>query len=411
MMALMREAGHEAVMDADTADVFVVNTCTVTMTSDKKSRQLISRVHEKNPDALIAVVGCYAQRAAEEVLSLEGVSLVAGTQERAALPGMIERAVETRRSGARESRNEVIKTLDSRFEDLGAAQTGRTRAHLKIQDGCEQFCTYCVIPHVRGPSRSRPLESVRKEAEALKRQGFQELVLTGIHLASYGREWDDISLLDAIKAASCVPRVRLGSLEPGLITPKFARALAEIEQVCRQFHVSMQSGSETVLRRMGRRYTPAQYAEALGALRAEMPGAAITTDVIAGFPGETEEEHGETLAFAARMAFSRMHVFPYSPRSGTKAAGMEGQLKRSVKHERARALMELGARLTQDYMRQNVGKYAWVLLETHENGVLHGYSETYIPCSVEGPEAWTGRIVRLRLTRLQNDGMSGELVD
>lgn len=397
MRELFIRAGWQIVDFSESADVYVVNTCTVTQTSDTKSRQLIARAHRSNPGALVVAVGCYAQTAAETVAALGGVGLVLGTGGRGQIVPRVEQALAAKKGLSFVSPLGELRS----FEPLSAVRDSRTRATLKIQDGCVNFCSYCIIPYARGPLKSRPLDGISREVERLAGEGYQEVVLTGIHLASYGRDLENGSctLLDAIDRVSVVDevrRIRLGSLEPLFIDEHVASALAENPKICRQFHLSLQSGSDAVLRRMNRRYTGAEYLHAVELLREQMPDCAITTDVIAGFCGETEAEHKETLAFCERAAFARMHVFPFSVRKGTKAAGMPGQLPKSVKTGRAAELIALGNRLTDAYLASQVGSVVEVLAES--GGA--GYSGNYIRVRTSAPE---GEIVSIRL-----DGFEGE---
>lgn len=406
MRTMFENAGYETVPFESAADVYVINTCTVTQVSDKKSRQMISRAHAHNPDGLIAVVGCYAQRAPEEVKKLPGVRLIVGTQHRSRLVELVE--------SAREQRSTVEDIQKARaFEALpSAAQNVRTRTQLKIQDGCDRYCSYCIIPYARGPVRSRPLEEVKAELMRLGRSGAPEVVLTGIHLMSYGKDLPDTpTLADVVAFAadvSGIGRIRLGSLEPALADDAFVSALTAVpaDKLCRQFHLSMQSGSETVLRRMRRRYTSAEYEEAARRLRAVFPDCALTTDVIAGFPGETEAEHKETLAFVERMAFARLHVFPYSRRSGTKAADMPGQVEKAEKDRRAHELIVLGKRLEQAYLHARIGSEQLVLAEETFDGYSEGYAGNYIRVRFTG--GCLGMLQRVRIIGIQNKIALGE---
>ncbi|NLI53336.1 MAG: tRNA (N(6)-L-threonylcarbamoyladenosine(37)-C(2))-methylthiotransferase MtaB [Clostridiales bacterium] len=398
MRELFAQDGWELVDFSDTADVYVVNTCTVTQTSDTKSRQMIARAHRSNPDALVVAVGCYAQTAPETVAALEGVGLVVGTDGRKEIVSRVKEALLAKSGEAYVSPIQEMRT----FEPLSAVRDSRTRATLKIQDGCVNFCSYCIIPYARGPLRSRPLDEISGEVALLAAEGYREIVLTGIHLASYGRDFTEKSatLLDAIARASepdGIKRIRLGSLEPLFVTGATAKALSENPKICRQFHLSLQSGSDTVLKRMNRRYTAEEYLQAVGLLRQYMPDCAVTTDVIAGFPGETEQEHRETLAFCERAAFARMHVFPFSLRKGTKAETLGGQLPRAVKEARAKELLSLGKRLTAQSLRAQIGSVVEVLAES--DGA--GYSGNYIRVRTDAPE---GDIVRIRL-----EGFDGEM--
>ncbi len=404
MRELFAQAGWEIVDFSDAADVYVVNTCTVTQTSDTKSRQMIARAHRKNPDALVVAVGCYAQTAPERVSALEGVGLVLGTDGRSEIVSRVKDAL---RAKSGESFVNPIYEMRT-FEPLSAVRDSRTRATLKIQDGCVNFCSYCIIPYARGPLRSRPPEDISKEVALLANEGYKEIVLTGIHLASYGRDLDgELTLPDAIERASepdGIRRVRLGSLEPLFVTKEVAKALSQNPKICRQFHLSLQSGSDTVLRRMNRRYTAQEYLDAIGLLRLYMPSCAVTTDVIAGFPGETEDEHKETLALCGRAAFARMHVFPFSLRKGTRAEQLSGQLPKVIKEARAKELLGLGKRLTKAYLDSQIGSVVEVLSES--DGA--GYSGNYIRVRTAAPE---GEIVRIRLDGFEEETAHGTQLD
>ena len=312
MMAVFEREGWEVVPFGEPCDATVVNSCTVTAMSDKKTRQMISRAHTINPEGVVIVAGCYAQRAAEAVLELPGVYVALGNKNRGAVARLAAEALLEKKPI-----NAVADIMKAReFEELPAEKDGHTRATLKIQDGCNRFCSYCIIPYARGPVRSRKLDNIAAEVNRLCEMGFCEFVLTGIHLASYGLDTGS-SLKEAIETVSAidgVKRVRLGSLEPLILTEEFCEFCGANEKLCQQFHVSLQSGSDAVLKRMNRRYTSAQYEAGVGILRKYMPQAAVTTDVIAGFCGETEQEHRETMAFVEKLAFARIHVFPYSRR-------------------------------------------------------------------------------------------------
>lgn len=397
MRELFTHEGWQIVDFSEPADVYVVNTCTVTQTSDAKSRQMIARAHRMNPDALVVAVGCYAQVAPESVAALEGVGLVIGTGGRKEIVSRVNEALVSRK---RESCVVPFGELRE-FEPFSAVRDSRTRATLKIQDGCVNYCSYCIIPYARGPLRSRPLNEISSEVALLAAEGYREVVLTGIHLASYGRDLPEpgVTLLDAIQRAgepAGIRRIRLGSLEPLFVTKPVAKALADNEKICRQFHLSLQSGSNAVLGRMNRRYTAEEYLHAIDLLRAQMPDCAVTTDVIAGFCGETEEEHRETLAFCEQAAFARMHVFPFSLRKGTKAERLTGHLPKAVKEARAQELIALGKRLTGQFLRSRIGSVVEVLAES--DGA--GYSGNYIRVRTGAPE---GEIVRIRL-----EGLDGE---
>jgi len=405
MRELFVQDGWEIVDFSDLADVYVINTCTVTQTSDTKSRQMIARAHRMNPGALVVAVGCYAQTAPEAVASLEGVGLVIGTSGRKEIVLRVKDAL------ASKADDSYISPLYEmrEFEPLSAVRDSRTRATLKIQDGCVNFCSYCIIPYARGPLRSRPLNEISAEVTLLAKEGYKEIVLTGIHLASYGRDLakESTTLLDAISRASesdGIRRIRLGSLEPLFVTESVAKALAENPKICRQFHLSLQSGSNTVLKRMNRKYSAEEYLSALALLRKYMPDCAVTTDVIAGFCGETEEEHTETLAFCKQAAFARMHVFPFSLRKGTKAETLPGQLPKGIKEARAKELIALGKELTQAYLTAQVGSVVEVLAES--GGA--GYSGNYIRVKTDVPE---GEIVRIQIEGFEGETAFGKRLD
>ena len=402
-------AGYRTVDFGQEADVYVVNTCTVTGTGDKKSMQIIRRCHRQNPLAAIVVTGCLAQRAADS-LTLPGVRLVLGTQRRGEVVELLEQAL------AQDCALIAVESLRrAPFEHLTVhAHEGHTRATMKIQEGCDRWCTYCIIPSVRGPIRSRPLDEIREEAQSLADAGFAEAVLTGIHLTSYGRDLQDgTTLLDAIRAVHEVEgirRIRLGSLEPVIVTPEFVAGIAALPKVCHQFHLALQSGSDTVLARMHRRYTSGAFLAACDLLRSAFDDCALTTDVMTGFPGETREEFEQTKETCRRAGFSRMHVFPYSEREGTKAAQMSGSVPRHVREERARELIALGRELEQAALAARVGKTEDVLIEEPDGqGAGAGYTGGYMRVHVPG--AKEGTIVRVRVTGVRGDELEGEPID
>ena len=407
MRERFEEAGFRTVDFEDRADVYVVNTCTVTGTGDKKSMQTIRRCHRNNPDAAIVVTGCLAQRAADE-LKLPGVRLVLGTQRRGEVVQLLAQALE------QDCALIAVETLrQTPFEHLTVhAHEGHTRATMKIQEGCDRWCTYCIIPSVRGPIRSRPLDEIRAEAQSLAAAGFKEVVLTGIHLTSYGREQHGaITLLDAIRAVhevEGIERIRLGSLEPVIVTGAFVQGIAAMPKVCHQFHLALQSGSDTVLARMRRRYTSGEFLAACAMLRGAFEDCALTTDVMTGFPGETEEEFAQTVDTCQRAGFARMHVFPYSEREGTKAAAMAGSVPRHIREERARQLIAVGKELERAALEGRIGRTDEVLVEEIDaQGRGTGYTGGYMRVHVQG--AQPGEIVRVRIAGIENDELSGEI--
>lgn len=385
MREMFINAGHTAVDFDDIADVYVINTCTVTSTGDKKSRQMASRAHSFCPDAKLIITGCYAQTAPEEALSLPGVALVLGTSERSRIVELAEKLI-AENAGDKTSAVTPHGPKDE-FENLSVSREGRTRAYLKIEDGCDRYCAYCIIPYARGPVRSRSLEDVRHQLELLDNEGYREVVLTGIHLMSYGKDKRGaITLSDAIKQAEGlknIVRIRLGSLEPQLLSDEFIKTVSESGLVCRQFHLSLQSGSESVLQRMNRRYSPALYADCVARLRQAMPLCAITTDVIVGFPGETEEEFEESMAFVQKQKLSKIHVFPYSRRKGTPAYSMPNQLSSAEKHERAKRLIAVSRQLEGEFISSLVDTKQDVLFEEEKNGLIWGHTDTYVKVGVK----------------------------
>ena len=403
MLELFEQAGYQPGDFDQPCDVYVVNTCTVTGTGDKKSMQAVRRARRLNPAADIIVCGCMAQRDGEKLLADTDARLILGTARRAEIVTLLEQAQRehTRLCAVTDVRRAAFEPL------LITHQEGRTRATLKIQEGCDRFCTYCIIPYVRGGIRSRSVQDVRDEAARLAQAGYREIVLTGIHLTSYGRDLGDATLLDAIRACDqpSVQRIRLGSLEPVIVTEAFVNALQGMPKVCPQFHLALQSGCDKILKAMRRRYTTAQFRDAAALLRRAFPGCAITTDVICGFPGETDADFAETMAFCREIAFARMHVFPYSARQGTPAAAMSGQVLRAVREERARQLIAVGNELNLAYRTAMLGQTVQVLCEECDDAAAHGYTTQYIPCAFPG--GVPGRTYSVTVTGLTPDGVTG----
>lgn len=406
MLERFEEAGYAAAPFSSPADVYVINSCTVTGTGDKKSRQMVRRANKQNPDAAIVVTGCLAQRSAEAML-LPGVQLVLGTQRRGEVVTLLSRALSQGKPLI------AVEPLEGApFEALTVRRSeGRTRATLKIQEGCENRCAYCIIPSVRGPVRSRPLQEVREEAQRLSDAGFLEIVVTGIHLASYGRDVKDgTGLIDALRAAhdaSGARRIRLGSLEPNIVTEAFMRALSDLEKVCPQFMLALQSGSDTVLTRMGRRYDTAAYCRAAALLREAYPRAALTTDVMTGFPGETDAEFRQTMTFVESVGFARIHVFPYSRREGTRAAAMPDQVPKAVREARAAELIALGDRLETAYLETWLGRDCEVLFEEPCPGGAEGYTPEYVRVVADGAP---GEIQTVRIAEVRQGHALGRVV-
>ena len=358
---LFAEKGYEIVGIDEEADVYVINTCTVTNFGDKKSRQLIRKVKRQNENAIVAVVGCYAQTAPKELMEIAGVNLVIGTKDRAQIVEMVEQY--DRANGVENHVSDIMK--ERVFEPLSIQKlANRTRAYLKIQDGCSQYCSYCIIPYARGPIRSREPQEVVAEVKRLAENGFKEVVLTGIHVASYGKDRRDTSLLDILKQVhevEGIERIRFSSIEPNVVTEEFAQTMAALPKVCDHFHLSLQSGCDKTLKEMNRKYDTEKYRQAVATLRKYLPKVALTTDIIVGFPGETEEDFRESYAFAEEIGFAKIHVFPYSPKRGTPAAARKDQLLNAVKSERSHTLIQLSDRMAADFLADAVGTDAEVL--------------------------------------------------
>ncbi len=404
METLLGEHGHRACAEGEAADAVIVNTCAVTAEAGRKSRQAIHRLREENPNAVVAVSGCYSQLSPDTAQEL-GADIVYGTADRAKLVEAIEKTVVTG-----EGERSLDKPFERRvFEELPAgAVSGHTRALLKIQDGCVNFCSYCIIPYTRGRVRSLPVETAAKQAAELEAKGYRELVITGIEIASYGADLegkpDLADVITAVSKAAPGLRLRLGSIEPSIITEEFCRRLAECGNVCRHFHLSLQSGCDATLKAMNRKYDTARFYEAVELLRRYFPGCGLTCDLIVGFPGETEEHHLETLAFLEKVGFSDAHIFPYSRRPGTPADKMDGQLDRATKARRAKQAAQAAERTRRAYLESAVGKTLPVLFETQENGMWQGHSDTYVLVRAEG-EDLRGTVKTVEIT-----GVSGEIL-
>ena len=391
MGQLLEANGYEIVPFEEEADVYLINTCSVTNMADRKSRQMLHRARKKNPKAVIVAAGCYVQASAEEILKNGDADLIIGNNQKNRLPELL--AAYRKEEGAWESVIDIAHTKE--YEELTLEKTAEhTRAFIKIQDGCNQFCSYCIIPFTRGRIRSRKPEDIRSELVRLAQAGYREAVLTGIHLSSYGKDFEEpVSLLDIIRLASGVDgieRIRLGSLEPRIVTEEFVREISAMKKVCPHFHLSLQSGCDATLRRMNRHYTTEEYARCCGLLRKYYSHPAITTDVIVGFPGETEEEFCETMTFLKKIGFYEMHVFKYSRRQGTKAAAMADQVPEELKTERSRIALSLEAELSADFRRYYTGKTEEILLEevheTETGSFMTGFTREYVKAAIRVTE-------------------------
>lgn len=414
---LFKEAGYERKEYESKADVYVINTCTVTNTGDKKSRQVIRRAIRHNPDGVICVTGCYAQTSPAEIMAIPGVDIVVGTQDRHKLLGYIE---EYRRE--RQPINGVGNIMKARvFEELDVpAFTDRTRASLKIQEGCNNFCTFCIIPWARGLLRSRNPEEVINQAQQLVDAGYKEIVLTGIHTGGYGEDLKDYNFAKLLKELDerviGLKRIRISSIEASQITDEVIEVLDQSDKIVRHLHIPLQSGSNTVLKRMRRKYTMEFFAERLTKLKKALPGLAVTSDVIVGFPGETEEEFLETYNFVKDHQFSELHVFPYSKRTGTPAARMEEQVDENVKNERVHRLIALSDQLAKEYASAYEGDVLEIIPEESfkeqegKHNLYVGYTDNYMKVVFEGTEDMIGRLVKVKITKAGYPYNEGQFV-
>ncbi len=405
MEQILIQMGHTRGSFDERCDAYIINTCTVTAVADKKNRNIIRRCRRNHPDALIAVCGCYSQVAPEDIRAL-GVDVLSGSGGREAFLQALLEAMRTRQ------KKELLDEAMARrsFERLPAGGLGtRTRAMLKVQDGCSNFCTYCIIPYARGPVRSLPLAEAVAEAKALAEAGYREIVVTGIEIASWGRDLPEKPGLSKLLQALCeaVPvRLRLGSLEPRIVDEEFCRILSRYPGLCPQFHLSLQSGSDTVLRRMNRKYDSVRYFESVRLLRRYFPNCAITTDLIVGFPGESEAEFAESLAFIKKCALSQVHVFPYSRRPGTPADRLPGQLSRQEKERRSAKAIEVAAELAQEYRRSLVGTVQEVLFEQMEEGYFAGHAKNYVKVYASGI-GLHNEVRQVRIEAVFSEGVQG----
>ena len=408
-----KEAGYEITEFSEYADVYIVNTCTVTHLSDRKCRQMLRKTKKINPDSTLVAMGCYAQIAADKIKEqVNEIDIIVGTDKR----NQIVELVEEFEQGQEEMINIVSNIMDVReFEEMTISHIGeRTRVYVKVQEGCNNYCSYCIIPYTRGKFRSRKEDQVFEEVKKLAALGFKEIILTGIHVLAYGKDLGDTNLIKLLKRVhdiEGIERIRMSSIEPVAITEEFINALREMPKVCHHFHLSLQSGSDTVLRRMNRKYTADEYAKSVEALRALWPDVALTTDIIVGFPGETDEEFEETLEFVKRVQLAQIHIFPFSPREGTPAAKMKNQIAPEVKEKREKALALEEEVLRKSFMNQFIGEEMDVLFEKHQEGYVAGYTSNYLRVQVAGDESIENTIRKVKIEK-QIDGhtLYGKLV-
>ena len=407
---LFSDDGYEIVPFTEKADIYIVNTCSVTSMSDRKSRQIIRRAKKTNPQSIIAVMGCYSQTAPDEVLDIDGVNLVLGTKDK----GNILHLVKT--IDFESKLNAVTDIRDNHtYEDLTVKRThDRTRAYIKIQDGCSQFCSYCIIPYARGPVRSRCEKDVIDEITTLAEAGYKEIILTGIHVASYGKDLGNTSLEELLKKADNIDgieRIRLSSIEPMTLNHEFVEKVKTCKKLCPHFHISLQSGCDSTLKRMNRHYTTAQFEEVVTGLRKVFTDCAITTDIMTGFAGETEEEFKETLDFVNHIAFADAHVFQYSQRRGTPAARKPNQVSPEIKEQRSKAVINAVSKSRDTFQKKQAGKTVDVLFETVDDGIYEGKTANYITVHAEYDKDICGKFKSVLLKESKNGIMYGKIVD
>lgn len=374
MIELFKENGYESVDFEEKADIYIINTCTVTNMSERKSRQILRRAKELNPKSILCVVGCYAQVAKDELSKMKEIDIVLGTNDRANIVKCVEDFIKSK------SRIQEVSDIMKQREYIewgSVAYTDKARAEIKVQDGCDRYCTYCLIPYARGPVRSRKMQEIYDEIVEIAKSGIKEIVITGIHISSYGKDFSEkvtlIDLLEKIHDIDGIERIRLGSLEPLIITEEFVKRLKNLPKVCNHFHLSLQSGCDETLERMNRRYKTEDFKKIVGILRNNIPEVALTTDVIVGFPGETDEEFEKTYEFLKEIKFSKMHVFKYSPRKGTKAAEFKNQIDGNTKNKRSDILIKLSEENEEDFAKTYIDKEIEVLFENENEGHTKNY--------------------------------------
>ncbi len=405
MIGQFSKRNYDIVDFHDKADIYIINTCTVTHLSDRKSRQMLRKAKRTNPDALVAAVGCYAQISPEIIAEIEEVDLILGNIDKNKIVDIIEDHEQIK------SRLHVYDIYELKeYEEMKIFEVhDKTRAFIKIQDGCNQYCSYCIIPYARGTVRSRDKDSIYQEVEGLAANGYKEIVLTGIHIASYGLDLNDLRLFELIEYIhdiKGIERIRLGSLEQHIIDESFMRLAPRLKKLCPHFHLSLQSGSDSVLKRMNRKYSTDEFFEKVEMIRQIFPKASLTTDIIVGFPGETEDEFAKTVEFVNKVAFSDVHVFKFSIRKGTKAAVMDDQVDEKIKNDRSEMLIELVHGLKNDYYKQFIETYDDILFETNHGNSWIGHNSHYLKVELESDQNFMNQIVKVKLIRVSNDLMS-----
>ncbi len=411
MTELFSNSGYDICEFDSFADIYVINTCTVTSMSDRKSRQIIRRAKKQNPDAIVVVTGCYAQTKPQSVLDIDGVNIIIGTKDRKKIVSLVESATCTDKLSFV---GDIMKTHS--FEDLEISHyQERTRAFIKIQEGCNQFCSYCIIPYARGPIRSREMKDVISETKNLVKNGYTEIIYTGIHVASYGLDRGEAELCELLKKANQIEglkRIRLSSIEPMTLDEEFIKSISQCDKLCHHFHLSLQSGCDETLKRMNRKYTTAQYKSIVDGLRNKYPDVAITTDIMTGFPGETDEEFSKTLEFVKEISFADAHIFQYSQRNGTPAAKRPDQISPEIKEKRSKELIKVCKKSQDEFISSFVGKTMEVLFEQPaKNGYFEGKTSNYITVYVKTDENLQGIYKNVLIQEVKNQIAYGIIVD
>jgi threonylcarbamoyladenosine tRNA methylthiotransferase MtaB len=421
ILKLFKNEGFGIAKDAEIPDIFVINTCAVTNTGSQKSRQAVRKCIKENNHAIIVVCGCYSQIEPDGIAKIPNVNIIVGNKNKSKIPQLVEKYIEESNFHSDGSSKIFVSSdkngiLDEKnYEEIyiPGSQT-RTRANVKVEDGCNNFCTYCVIPFARGPVRSRDISNIVVEVSDLVKNGYLEVVLTGIHISSYGKDIENekklIDVIEAIHENTEISRIRLGSLEPSTIDLDFLDRMKHLPKLCDHFHLALQSGSDTVLQRMARRYTTEEYKNTVNMIRSSLPYASITTDIIVGFPGETDEEFAETMDFAREIEFMKIHVFKYSSRKGTKAAAFPGQISPEIKHARSKKLIELSNKMNVEFYSKFIGKTVNVLFETNVNENLwHGLTKNYMNVKVKSSDNLHGKIVSTKIIGFDGKNLVGEI--
>ncbi len=407
---------YEIVNFEDLSDIYIINTCTVTNMSDKKSRQIIRRVKQINPKSILVVTGCYAQVASDELEKIQEIDLIVGNTEKNKIVQIIENYLDNLNNNCTANRISMTDINDQKeFVDFGTTTyTEKTRAVIKVQDGCNNFCTYCIIPYAKGRVRSRNLQNIIEEIKSIVKKGIQEVVITGIHIASYGVDFADtniglIDLLEEINKIEGLKRIRLGSLEPNIITEEFVERLKELDKICHHFHLSLQSGCNSILKRMNRKYTTEDFEKVVERLRKAYPDVALTTDIIVGFPGETDEDFDITYNFLKKIKFYKMHIFKYSQRKGTRAAIMPNQIDGKIKEERSHKLIMLSDNNEKNFLDKYINKDVEVLFEQKENEYIKGHTSNYMVVKVKGNKL-ENKIITVKIANREGLELEGKLM-